>query len=48
MMEINEIKKSKNWVGRSVRGKRPMKRRGVGSRELTTSFSEKIIKMASQ
>ena len=31
-----------------VRGKRPMKKRGVGGREVTISFREKIIKMASQ
>ena len=28
--------------------KRPMKRRGVSSREVTISFCKKIIKMASQ
>ena len=31
-----------------VRGKRPMKRRGVGGREVTIRFPGKIIKMASQ
>ena len=31
-----------------VRGKRPMKKRGVGGREVTISFRGKIIKMASQ
>ena len=31
-----------------VRSKRPMKRRGVGGREVTIRFRGKIIKMASQ
>ena len=31
-----------------VRGKRPMKKRGVSGREVTISFPGKITKMASQ
>ena len=31
-----------------VRGKRPVKKRGVGGREVTISFRGKFIKMASQ
>ena len=31
-----------------VRGKTPIKKRGVGGREVTISFCRKIIKMASQ
>ena len=31
-----------------VRGKRPMKRRGIDGRKVIISFCEKIIKMVSQ
>ena len=31
-----------------VYGRRPMKRRGVGGREVTIGFRRKVIKMASQ
>ena len=45
---VNEIERSINRVCKPVHGKRPMKRRGVGGRDVTISFRREIIKMASQ
>ena len=39
-------KEVKTGPVRPVGGERPMKRRGVGSKEVTISFRGKIIKMA--
>ena len=50
-MKWRESVKHKEVKTRSVkpvRGKRAMKRRGIGSREVTISFRRKIIKMDSQ
>ena len=43
-----KYKEVKTGSVKPVRGKRPMKKRGVGGREVTISFRGKIIKMASQ
>ena len=43
-----KYKEAKTGSVKPVRGKRPMKKRGVGGREVTISFRGKIIKMASQ
>ena len=43
-----KYKEVKTGSVKPVRGKRPMKKRGVGGREVTISFRRKIIKMASQ
>ena len=41
-------KEVKTGLVKAVLGKRPLKSRGVGSREVRISFRGKIIKMASQ
>ena len=43
-----KYKEVKTGLVKLVCGKRPMKRRGVSSRELTIIFCWKMIKMASQ
>ena len=43
-----KYKEVKTGLVKPVRGKRPMKRRIVGSREVTISFHGKIIKVVSQ
>ena len=43
-----KYKEVKTGSVKPVRGKRPMKKRDVGGREVTISFRGKIIKMASQ
>ena len=43
-----KYKEVKTGSVKPVRGKRPMKKRGVGGREVTICFRGKIIKMASQ
>ena len=43
-----KYKEVKTGSVKPVRCKRPMKKRGVGRREVTISFRGKIIKMASQ
>ena len=43
-----KYKEVKTGSAKPVRGKRPMKKRGVGGREVTVIFRGKIIKMASQ
>ena len=46
--QSKKYKEVKTGSVKPVRGKRPMKKRGVGGREVTVSFCGKIIKMASQ
>ena len=46
--QSKKYKEVKTGSVKPVRGKRPMKKRGVGGREVTISFRRKIIKMASQ
>ena len=46
--QSKKYKEVKTGSVKPVRGKRPMKKRGVGGREVTISFRGKIIKMASQ
>ena len=49
MAAVNiKYKEVKTRLVKPVRNKRPVKRRGVGGREVTISFRGKIIKMASQ
>ena len=43
-----KYKEVKSGLVKPVRGKRPMKRRGISSREVTIRFCGKIIRMASQ
>ena len=43
-----KYKEVKSGSVKPVRGKRPMKRRGVSSREVTIRLRGEIIKMASQ
>ena len=43
-----QLKEVKTGSVKPVCGKRPMKKRGVDSREVTISFHRKITKMASQ
>ena len=45
---VLKYKEVKIGLVKPVRGKSPMKKRGIGSREVTISFRWKIIKMASQ
>ena len=48
MRQSIKYKEVKTGSVKPVRGKRPMKRRGVSGREVTISFRGKIIKMDSQ
>ena len=45
---INEYRKVKTGSVKPLRGNRPMKRRGIDSKEVTISFRGKIIKIVSQ
>ena len=50
MKRRQSVKQKEVKIGsvKPVRGKRPVKRRGVGGRDVTIGFRGKIIKMASQ
>ena len=43
-----KYKELKTGLVKLVRGKRPIKKRGAGGREVTISFRRKILKMVSQ
>ena len=46
--QSKKYKEVKTGSAKPVRGKRPMKKRGVGGREVTIRFRRKITKMTSQ
>ena len=46
--QSTKYKEVKTGSIKPARGKTPIKKRGVGGREVTISFRRKIIKMASQ